>query len=238
MELHYVYAPYEGNFDALVRRLRLDGDMAEEFRDVYDECLAVARPKGVFTDAGVSQESGATIIGGKRFRSRVLLKNFEGQTRGYPYVVTCGRELYDLARGTDDPLERFWIDTISEDTLRGTLKLLREQVQTVYGLGHLNAVNPGSLEDFPLPCQRPLFDMLGEGPEAIGLELTPSFLMLPYKSTSGILFESEAKYENCQLCPRLDCPGRRAPYSEALLAEYGLTPGGDRGVCHTTAMEP
>ncbi|MBR4444183.1 MAG: hypothetical protein IKS52_13050, partial [Clostridia bacterium] len=110
----------------------------------------------------------------------------------------------------------------------------REAVQETYGLTAVSCVNPGSLADFPLPCQRPLFDLLGEGPDRIGLQLTPSFLMLPYKSGSGIYFESGKRYENCSLCPRLTCPGRRAPYSEEMLAAYGLLPGpadGAQGVC-------
>ena len=40
--------------------------------------------------------------------------------------------------------------------------------------------------------------------------------MSPIKSVSGILFPTEVTYENCQLCPRDLCPGRRAPYDKAL----------------------
>jgi len=35
---------------------------------------------------------------------------------------------------------------------------------------------------------------------------------VPLKSGSGIWFPSESHYENCMLCPRTDCPNRRAPY--------------------------
>jgi hypothetical protein len=34
--------------------------------------------------------------------------------------------------------------------------------------------------------------------------------MLPSKSSSGIAFESEVFYENCQFCPLENCPNRRA----------------------------
>jgi hypothetical protein len=41
--------------------------------------------------------------------------------------------------------------------------------------------------------------------------------MTPVKSVSGIWFPTEGKYENCQLCNREDCPGRRAPYEPGLM---------------------
>ena len=230
MELSYVTIRYEGGYDALVQRLRVNDDLEDEFRDIYDECLKIARPKGVFTDCAVSQSGDCTVVDGRTFDSRVLQMNFRGLTRVFPYVITCGRELYDLARATEDPLCRFWVDGISEAALRAVGARVRQAVQETYSLGRLNSVNPGSLRDFPLPCQRPLFDLLGEGPDEIGLELTPTFLMLPYKSGSGIYFESSERYENCMLCPRANCPGRRMPYSEEMLHAYGLqTPDGVQG---------
>jgi hypothetical protein len=34
--------------------------------------------------------------------------------------------------------------------------------------------------------------------------------MFPTKTISGVAFESEAFYENCQYCPLEKCPNRRA----------------------------
>ena len=229
MELNYVSIRYEGDFDSLLKRLRINEDCEEEFREIYGACLKIANPQGVFGARAVEREGRYTIVDGHRFDSRVLAVNFQGLSRVFPYVITCGRALYDMARAEEDPLYRFWIDGISEDALRAVGMQTRRAVQETYGLTHVNSVNPGSLADFPLPCQRPLFDMLGEGPERIGLELTPTFLMLPYKSGSGMYFESEKRYENCSLCPRLTCPGRRAPYSEEMLQSFGLEPAGAQG---------
>jgi len=46
--------------------------------------------------------------------------------------------------------------------------------------------------------------------------LTDSFIMVPLKSASGLLFPTESTYENCQLCPREACPNRRMPYDPML----------------------
>ena len=61
-------------------------------------------------------------------------------------------------------------------------------------------MNPGSLADWPLREQRPLFGLLGNVRAAIGVTLTPSLLMTPTKSVSGILFPSEETFASCQLC--------------------------------------
>jgi len=81
-------------------------------------------------------------------------------------------------------------------------------------------MNPGSLADFPISEQVKLFSLIDSPTKYIGVELSDSYLMRPLKSVSGIIFETEANYENCMLCPRLDCPNRRAEYNEALKQMY------------------
>lgn len=223
MKLHYVTVNYVGNYDEIAARLKIDEDFEDEFKEIYEECLKIAAPKGVFTEVSVSQDGGVTTIGGKEFKSNVLRVNFKGAERAFPFVMSCGRELYNLAKSKADPLERYWVDTISESALREVGMELHKQVINTYGLKGVNCVNPGSLMDFPISCQRPLFDMLEGAPDEIGVELTETFLMLPYKAGSGIYYEADGAYENCQLCPRLTCPNRRKPFDEKLFREtYNL----------------
>jgi hypothetical protein len=75
---------------------------------------------------------------------------------------------------------------------------------------------PGSLVDWPLAQQRPLFQLLGNAEVAVGVHLTESCLMVPNKSISGLRFPTETSFESCQLCPRPDCPNRRARYDAEL----------------------
>jgi len=42
--------------------------------------------------------------------------------------------------------------------------------------------------------------------------------MIPNKTTSGIRFPTEERFESCQLCPRETCPGRRAAFEPDLYA--------------------
>jgi hypothetical protein len=43
-----------------------------------------------------------------------------------------------------------------------------------------------------------------------------SLMMDPVQSISGIIFPTETSFESCQLCPRENCPGRRAAYDKNL----------------------
>ena len=129
MQLHYINTAFQGNYEAIAKRLRVDEDMEDEFRDIYDECVKIAAPKGVFTECEVTQDGTDTFMNGKRVRSKVVYSAFQGIEKAYPHVVTCGRELYDFAMRTEDPLERFWIDGISEAALGEANAELHRAVQ-------------------------------------------------------------------------------------------------------------
>ena len=206
------------DFQKVMEKLRVPEDLDEEFRDIFDECAAVADPKFCYARANVTQDETATFIGGERFESRVMQVNFKDKTAAWPYVVTCGKELYDLARQKDDPLEKFWADGISEQFLYLAHGVALNEIRQAAGAKHLSSMNPGSLSDFPISQQEPLFRMLGDVREMIGVWITDSFLILPYKSGSGIYFASEEDYVNCALCQRANCPNRRAPFDEMQFA--------------------
>jgi hypothetical protein len=113
-------------------------------------------------------------------------------------------------------LERFWADAIMEEALRAAFDALKDHLARQYDLGHTAFMNPGSLEDWPIEQQAPLFSLLGDPHAQVGVQLTDSYIMTPVKSVSGLHFPTEASFENCQLCPRDPCPGRRAPYDPDL----------------------
>ncbi len=216
MDMQFVSIAFQPSFDETVMALNIDPELEDEFHDVFDQCLAVARPKSVFCLAPVHQEADETVIGPERFKSRIMRVNLEKVRRAFPYAVSCGRELYDLAQATADPLERWWIDSFSQYAMRAVDAEMAKVLKATYHLGHTARMNPGSLPEFPITCQRALFRLLEGGAGHIGLELTNSCLMLPYKSVSGFVYETEANFENCMLCPRESCPTRRAPYDASM----------------------
>lgn len=191
-------------------------ETADELLCLMAEAEALADPKVIFGVCAVKACDSATIqINGTAVDSPLVWEKLKDKKRCFPYVATCGVELEAWSeRYRDDLLTEFWADEIKKLYLqRIGVRLfgyLRERYRSAE---HLPALNPGSLKDWPLGGQRELFEILG-GRELvenqIGVVYTESFLMLPSKSISGIAFESDAFYENCQYCPLTNCPNRRA----------------------------
>jgi hypothetical protein len=211
--------PFEPDMAALRTKLRIRDGMryGQRLEQLVREAQAVAKPKAVYKVSLVEDKGDDFVsVDGIRFTSRILRVNLEPVHRVFPYVVTCGTELDDWAAGIDDMLEGFWADAIKEVALRGAITVLNEHLEERYRLGKTAVMNPGSLGEWPLSEQRALFKLLDDPETTIGVQLTKSYLMVPNKSVSGILFPTETGYFNCQLCPRHDCPGRKAAYEPQL----------------------
>lgn len=208
----------------MAQRLHVFEDDFEDFAALHEKCTAIASPKFVWKKADVELlENDDVRIGEKIFHSRILHVNMQGVDAAYAYVATCGRELYDLALSCDDPLERFWVDSISEQLLRSIGVSAHNRLKELAGKDRLFAMNPGSLPDWPIAQQRPLFDLIGDVYGQIGVELTDTFLMLPIKSNSGLYYASDVDFVNCEFCARGECPGRRAKFNKKKFEEkYGL----------------
>lgn len=177
------------------------------------------QPKAIYQTAYIQEKYDDGVqIGGRQFTSKVLSVNLAQIDRVFPFVATCGTEVEELTRQHSDLLHQYVLDLLKEQVLRKTIMHLRDTIQTRHAPGKISTMNPGSLKDWPLSEQRQLFALFGDVKGAIGVELTESFLMSPVKSVSGIIFPAESSFENCQLCPREDCPNRRAPY-DTILAE-------------------
>ena len=79
------------------------------------------------------------------------------------------------------------------------------------GIEKFSSLNPGSLAAWPITGQKELFEIIGRVSD-IGVSLQESFMMLPLKSASGLIFATDEEWHNCMRCPRTDCPNRRAEY--------------------------
>jgi len=211
--------PFHLDESDLRQRAHLEGLPAGAVRALLERALPLARPKALYRVSYIGRRTESSVeIDGTVFTSLVLAANLREVERVFPYVATCGTELEPLEAGCEDLLARFCLDAIKELALLAARDRLLDHLRTAYGAVELSSMNPGSgnARLWPLGQQRPLFDLLGDVEGAIGVRLTPSFLMLPNKTVSGILFPSEVHFESCQLCTREGCPRRRAPYSGTL----------------------
>jgi hypothetical protein len=208
--------PFEIDLDALMKQLRVRpgssdaGDLAR----LAQEAQELAHPRYIYGQAFIEEKGDDfIIINATRFDSRVLRVNLAHTERAFPFVCTCGMELEDWGNRIEDMLQGFWAEAIKEAALRAALDSFFMHLEARYRAGHISTMSPGSLENWPIGQQIPLFGILGNPAE---VHLTESLLMVPTKSVSGIVFPTDGSFESCQLCPRVNCPNRRTPYDETL----------------------
>ena len=214
--------PFAIDLDDLKKKLHISSgsSLERDLEDLAREAAALAKPKALYKVAYIdSRQEEYVVVAGIRLTSRVLRVNLDTVTRIFPYVVTCGSEMESWAAAVGDMLYSYWADTIKEVALRQAGAALLAHLRETYRLGKTSAMSPGSLQDWPIQQQRPLFQLLGNVEEAIGVCLTDSLLMIPNKTVSGIRFPVEGSFESCQLCPRESCPNRRAVYEPDLYEE-------------------
>ena len=190
---------------------------------LIDTATPLIKPKAAFKLCYIEKKlKDAVVVDGLRLKSRVLRKNLDPVERLFPYVVTIGANLEKANRTIDHPLEKYYLDVIGNVALGAARKYLHEHLCTKFALDKISFMSPGSLPDWPLEAQSQLFQLLADVEDAIGVHLTPSLLMIPTKSVSGVYFQTEVSFLNCQLCQRGNCPGRKARYDEKRAREYGI----------------
>ena len=211
--------PFQMNIVELKKKLHLREDRAltQDFERLVQEAKVLGRPKALYKVAFVESKGDDHVtVDGTMLRSRVLRVNLDQTYRVFPYAVTSGLELEGWATRMADLLQRYWAEAIEESILRSATEFLREHLLESYQLGQVSRMSPGSLADWPIEEQRPLFSLLGNTKDLIGVTLNQSLMMVPTKSVSGIWFPTEDTFFSCQLCPRDLCPGRKAPYDKDL----------------------
>ncbi len=198
-------------------------EWAKRLEQLVETVQPLVFAKAVYKIAYVdSRRADGLDIDSVRFTSKVLRKNLDEARRVFPYVVTIGNALEDKMRLCTDALDQYFLDTVGTIAVVKARNHLEEHLRSKFHLERLSFMGPGSLPDWPIQEQRPLFALLGDVEGAIGVKLTQTLLMSPLKSLSGIYFPTQVPFFSCQLCPRENCPSRKAKYSEMLAKEYGI----------------
>ena len=211
------------NLDEEEVRNKLQAVDQQEVQNLLEITKPLISAKAIYKACYIDEKlEDAVIIEGIRLNSRVLRRNLEKVGRVFPHIITIGAKLEENVKVCTDLLEKYIIDTIGNIALIKARKYLEDHLCSKFGLDGLSYMSPGSLVDWPIEEQRPLFLLLEGVGESIDVRLTESLIMLPRKSVSGIFFPSEVTFYSCQLCPREKCEGRKARYNEDLAKGYGL----------------
>jgi hypothetical protein len=213
--------PFILDTPALLQRVHIHpgSEDAQEFEQLLHLARQIGKPKAIYTEAYVELlENDSILLNGIRFTSPMLRNNLRNIDRIFAYVATCGCEMDQVTLVDANILDIFWWDAIKESLLVTASQYLVEFLEYRHQLKKTASMNPGSgdVNVWPIEQQRELFELLGDVRGQIGVELTDSFLMMPNKTVSGILFPTERDFRTCQVCHRKNCQNRRAPFDQAL----------------------
>jgi hypothetical protein len=215
------------DFEAVQRKLHLkrDSDL-NALQDLVAIAQPLVEPKVLYKICYIEEKlAHGVIIENLLLSSKVLRKNLDKIERIFPFVITIGNKFSERLEACSDLLEKFYLDAVGNVALNQVRLELKNHLKNEYAVEKTAFMAPGSLPDWPIEEQRPLFKLLGDVETAIGVKLTESLLMLPAKSVSGIYFPTETTFFSCQLCPRERCDSRKARYNEKLAREYGIKIG-------------
>lgn len=184
-----------------------DSETAKDILRLVNGAADIALPKSIVCK--VSAAHAIDTISSEFVKNKLSVSMYV-----YPFAVTCGKELDELA--ADDMFGTFVKDVLKELYLRKMISLTADRIKNAcFSCSDMSCVSPGSLESrWSISGQAELFRLIGSNIEKTGITLTESFLMLPEKSVSGIWYSDSEHFENCMLCPRTDCPSRRCQYKE------------------------
>ncbi len=210
-------APAAFDLEAISQKLRIRP--GNKSRDILialaREAQPLARPRAGAKLCGLAVVADNKIqMEDTVFTSPLLPKNMGGLSRAFPYLATEGSELAEWGHSFSG-LERIYANALQNAAMKQTEAILEKTVMEKFGIAQVSAMNPGSLTVWPITQQAPLFELLNPLPEKLGVTLLPTFMMKPEHTVSGIYFQTDTKFFNCQLCPRLDCPNRKAPSTVA-----------------------
>jgi hypothetical protein len=210
---------FDVNLESFCKSIKVeqDSDDYHAFSQLLEEAKRKANPRALYRESYVEKgDNNAFSVDGIRLNSRVLKINLEGKYRIFPFLATCGIELEEWSEKHSDILLKYFSDYIKNTALTAAVDFLKDYIKKTYSIPEISSMSPGSLNDWPIEQQEPLFQILGNSAELSGVVLTESFLMKPSKSISGIIFPVEESFESCMLCPRENCPERRADYDREL----------------------
>ncbi|WP_075720146.1 vitamin B12 dependent-methionine synthase activation domain-containing protein [Roseburia sp. 499] len=198
------------------RGSQLDEQTEKMIEEVTAELERDSLPKSVYREYDCKVVENQVRIGQYTVVSNHLAKNLQGCERAVILAATIGRaadlmikkySVVNMAKATvvqaagASAIENY-VDEV-EDEIRKSAEsrglYLRPRFSPGYG-------------DFPLECQKDIFQML-ECSKRIGITLTEGNLMMPTKSVTAVIGLTTEKYQschqkNCSRCEKTDCEFR------------------------------
>lgn len=196
-----------------------DDDVQREVTEVEKLIKAALRPEYCFfiTKGELNATDNTLSAMGNTFTAgRIICRQLRGSAAFAFFIATAGKafeELQQSLKREGDMVKIFIADAIGSVIAEKTADRMEERLQACinpYDWRHTNRFSPGYC-GWHVSQQQMLFKMFGVE-EPCGVTLTPSSLMMPIKSVSGVIGvgpEVRKLEYSCGLCDLKDCYKRR-----------------------------
>ena len=207
--------PVSFDLDAISKRLEIQSNqkaLRMRLEELAVIAAAIAKPRAVTLLRSLEVLNDEQVaVGGVTLTSALLREKMGELGRVFPYMATEGRELADWAQALTDPTDLTIVFQLRQAAVKQYEAKLETSIMEKFGIKMVSAMNPGSLAAWPISQQEQVFRIMAPYPQEFDIRLTAEKFMDPSYSLSGIFFQTDTKYYNCQLCPRQGCPNRKAP---------------------------
>ena len=187
--------------------------MNDELTPLMDEARSLIEPRAVYSYLPVTNigDEQVRLDNDHSLKSVVLCDMLEIGQEVVPFVITVGPRLEERARADKNLLRSYLLEKIADHALGRAEDDLKSRTGKRLG-AIISAFSPGSGtgELFTIDQQEAIFKLLDPA-KNVGVHLSPSFMMIPRKSISGIFAATREEYVSCAHCPK-ECESRKTPY--------------------------
>jgi hypothetical protein len=179
------------------------------------ECIGIAKPCAaytIFSHPQFEKYSGQMELEGEVFAvERMVWSALRKSSEVAIFVATCGPEVELLSKKLireGHPLEGLIVDLVGSEIAESVADFVHKKIEenvSVHKHRTTNRYSPGYC-NWPVSDQQKLFELMGEN--TCGVNLTPSSLMLPIKSVSGIVgIGKQVQFRGyaCSKCEAAQC---------------------------------
>ncbi|MGM0367453.1 MAG: vitamin B12 dependent-methionine synthase activation domain-containing protein [Actinomycetota bacterium] len=199
---------------------RLNPKLEKILEEKKQQCIENIEPKAIYDKFKIEKIEDHTVYFGTKntFKGPNIAKILTGSEIALIFVFTLGGKVDKIIKETTksgDTLSTIVMDTITTSllTLLGKhfTEIAKKEGKEKDSWNATCTYSPGQYK-WTIEEQKEIFKMLPA--DKIGVKLNPSYLMVPFKSVSGVYgFGPENKIDKtkvaCELCPRENCISRR-----------------------------
>jgi hypothetical protein len=199
---------------------RLNPEIEKLLTEKSEICIKSIKPKAVYSNYEIEKIIGDCVYfkSGNIFKGPNISKILTGSETSTIFVTTLGNKVDEIIKDeseSGDMLSTIVMDAITTELLsilgNHIGAIIKKEGISKKDWGSTCKYSPGQYK-WTIEEQKEIFSMINAS--KIGVELNKSYLMVPFKSTSGVYgFGPNDSIDRtrvaCDLCPRENCIGRR-----------------------------